>query len=287
MLKRHKLKEYHSIFFHLASVVLWLWALSLLAVIFWAIMISLTDGRDYALNPRLLFPENGFKFSNYAYAVTNLSVGGTSYMGMLFNTVWFTISFCVVRLIVTLFAAYTFAFYHFKGRKYLYGFLILQMMLPVYGQTSANYTMLLNMGLIDTPLFLISCAAGHGMNFLMLHSFFSNLSHSYAEAARIDGAGEWRIFFQINMPLSKTLIVAMFLMMFVGVWNDYQTILLYLPSYPTLATGLFRYKTLAAYTLDTPIYFAGIIMASLPVALIFIIFNKTLMENLTLGGLKG
>ena len=77
------------------------------------------------------------------------------------------------------------------------------------------------------------------------------------------------------------------LMTFVELWNEYMTPILYLDNYPTLMSGLFRYKTVATYTLDTPVYFAGLLLAALPTGILFTCFSGTLMRNLTIGGIKG
>ena len=89
------------------------------------------------------------------------------------------------------------------------------------------------------------------------------------------------------VPMSKPIIVAMIIALWTGMWNDGSYALLYLPTFPTLASGLFRYRTVAAYTLDIPIYFAGILLSALPPTVIFIVFSDTVMSNLTIGGLKG
>jgi ABC-type glycerol-3-phosphate transport system permease component len=95
---------------------------------------------------------------------------------MIWNTVWFAFGSTFMKLAVTTLAAYTIARYNFFGKKALYGFLILQLMLPIYGQTVANYKLLLSMNLIDTPLFLLALGAGHGMYF----SYTSQLFHKFA-----------------------------------------------------------------------------------------------------------
>ena len=136
-------------------------------------------------------------------------------------------------------------------------------------------------------MFFISLISGHGMTMLLFYASFVGLTRSYAEAARIDGAGEFRIFWQINLPMSKPIILALMLQSFIGLWQDYGSIILYFPSFPTLATGLFRYKVRAPYSINTPVYFAGLIMANMPITVLFIIFNKTMLENITIGGLKG
>ena len=172
--------------------------------------------------------------------------------------------------------------------KLLYGFVILQMMLPVYGQTASNYSLLSKLGLVDTPLFLLAQGAGHGMYFLITYSFFRTLPTGYEEAAKMDGAGAFVIFWKVMLPLAKPIISALSIMTAIATWNNYATVLVYLPNYPNLATGLYTIRENAfAAGLTTPSYFAAIMLSVLPVIIVFLIFNKQIMQNVSIGGLKG
>lgn len=275
-----------GIAFNICSLIAFLWALSLFLVILWGINISLTEGLSWALDPNRFFPEKWY-FENYKKAFQTIAFDETNYFGMIFNSVWFAFGSTFMKLLSTVCFAYIIARFEFKGRKFLYGFVLVQMMLPTYGQTTANYLLLDSFGIIDSPLFLLAMGAGHGMYFLICHSFFETLPKSYEEAASIDGAGYMRTFLKIMLPLSRPILISIGLLTFISCWNDYATTLLYLPSYPTLTSGLYRYKTVAVYTLDQCVYFAGVFLSSLPVVVLFIVFNKTLMENMSIGGIKG
>ena len=81
---------------------------------------------------------------------------------------------------------------------------------------------------------------------------------------------------------------ALFIIQFIGVWNDYMTPMLYLKKMPTLSYGIYMYEQSMQYRgANYPIYFAGVIMSLIPVILLFIIFNRTLLENTVAGGIKG
>ena len=276
----------HGILFHFIASILWIWALSLLAVLLMGVLISMTDGLAYTLDPTCVIPEK-LTLKNYATAFKTIEYNDTSYFGMLFNSVWYSVGCTVCRLIATTLCAYVVAKYEFKGKKVLYTFIILQMMIPTYSAGVSNYVYLFNMGLVDTPLFLLGQFAGHGWYFLVMHSYFVGIDSTYKEAAEIDGANDFVIFGQIILPIAKAAVFAIAIMTFVGLWNDYNTPIIYLDSYPTLMSGLFRYKSITAYTLDLPIYFAGVILAALPTAILFTCFSGVLMQNLTIGGIKG
>ena len=90
------------------------------------------------------------------------------------------------------------------------------------------------------------------------------------------------------MPLVAPLIMSLFVIQFIGVWNDYQTPMLYLKKQPTLSYGLYMFEQNMQYRgANWPIYFAAVIMALLPIIAIFIAFQNVLMENTVAGGLKG
>lgn len=288
-----------SILFNLITIILWVWALSYIFVIVWAFTSSCRDGIAFAINDKSFFGftdkemlpslEKIWSFKNYGKAFTELQdeVTGTNFFGMFGNSVWITTGFIFFNMICRVTTAYALAFYVFKGRDAIYKFFILQMILPSFGSETSSYRLLSTMGLIDNPLFFISLICGHGMTMLIYHSTFVGFSKTYAEAARLDGAGEAQIFFQIYLPMAKSVIVALCVNDFVGLWQNYSGIMIYFPSYPTLATGLFAYSTRAVYVMDTPTYYAGLLIANLPIFILFAAFNKTMLQNITIGGLKG
>lgn len=130
-------------------------------------------------------------------------------------------------------------------------------------------------------------SGGFGMNFMLLYSFFKNLSWTYVEAAKIDGAGDFKIFFRIIMPLAKGPIVAVTVMQLIGLWNDYLTPSIFLPEKPTLAYGLRALTEKMYQNSNYTLLFATIIVTMLPIIILFCCFSKTIMENTSIGGLKG
>lgn len=276
----------HGILFHVVATILWVWALSLLAVFIMGFLISATDGIEYAMYPGRVFPKE-FTLKNYVTAFKTIEYNGVDFFGMVYNSVWFSVGCMACRLLATTCATYVIARYEFKGRKALYTFMIIQLMIPTYSGGVSNYEYMWNIGLVNTPLFLISQFAGHGYYFLVMHSYFVGIDKAYDEAAALDGANDFQIFLQVILPISRSAILAIGLMTFVTIWNDYMTPILYMDNYPTLMSGLFKYKTTATYTLDTPVYFAGLLLAALPTGILFTCFSGTLMRNLTIGGIKG
>ena len=161
------------------------------------------------------------------------------------------------------------------------------MILPVVGSLPASYKLRIDLGIYDTPWQLITATGGFGFNFLILYGFFNNVSWSYAEAALVDGASDDRIFWRIMLPQAAPAILTLTILSFIGGWNDYMGPILYYPSYPTLASGLYLYELIAKRTGNYPIYFAGALISIIPILIIFIAFQDTIVTSVSAGGLKG
>lgn len=186
-------------------------------------------------------------------------------------------------------AAYVVAKYKFPGRGLIFGVVIFSLIVPIVGSLPSQIQLMKAMGLTDKVIgcvFLYS--GGFGTNFLLLYSFFKNLSWTYVEAAKIDGASDFRIFWNIIVPMAKGPIIAVTILTLIGLWNDYLTPSIYLSKEPTIAVGIYYMKTAMLDTkLEYPLFFATIILTLLPIVIVFCLFSKTIMENTSVGGLKG
>jgi ABC-type glycerol-3-phosphate transport system permease component len=104
----------------------------------------------------------------------------------------------------------------------------------------------------------------------------------------LDGAGHHKIFWKISLPLVLGPISALYIITLIGFWNDYMSSLMYMPSFQTIASGLFVYKQVAAQKfMNMPVYYAGVIVSTIPAVIIFILFQDKIMTSITVGGLKG
>ena len=300
--KRSRLGRYfievrkNGLAFNLLGMIPFIWGILTVLLFGWGLLVCFAEPNWYLENSNTFFIKE-FTLDNFRTAVTNFKLTLADARGhmrevgfwdMTFNSFWFAAGTTIVRMIATTCFAYAVARFDFKGKKLLYGFVILQMMLPVYGSGAANYNLLYKFGMVNTPFFLLAMGSGHGMYFLLMHSFFTSLPVGYEEAAKIDGANAFQIFAKVMIPLARPIIGALTIMTMIGCWSDYSTVLIYLPGYPNLSTGLFMIKERAfAIGLQTPSYFAAIFLSILPVVIVYILFNKTIMENVSFGGLKG
>ena len=128
-----------------------------------------------------------------------------------------------------------------------------------------------------------------GMYFLVFYAYFKGLPDTYAEAAEIDGASQFRVLVMIIMPLAIKIMSTVFMILFVQLWNDYRTALIYMPTHPTLAYAVYHvaiYTNKGAFA-TIPAKTASCITLAVPILILFIFFKDKIMGNVTLGGIKG
>lgn len=267
-------------------VIFTLYAIALMYPYLYAFDISLMkNGRAFINNPvHIPWP---MYFSNYAKAFKELEVNGCGYFRMVFNSLWYSTLSPALGLISSTCTGYVVCRYEFRGKKLIYNGVLLTMMIPVMGTLTATYKLYYAMHLVNSPLILVTSMGGFGGTFLYVYSFFKSTPREYTEAARIDGAGHFCTFLKVNVPLVMPLILTFFVMGFVGCWNDYNTSLMWFPKMPTLAYGIYEYEGIAEYSANQPVFFAGTIMAIIPVVALFLAFQNAIMNNVTIGGLKG
>ncbi len=210
-------------------------------------------------------------------------------------------------------AAYVLARFEFRGRKFIYilfvaGLLIpMQLILiPLFFEFTAIGEWLtrafapvarsIGMGELTISLhdshfgiILIYVAASLPFTVFVLTSFFKTLPGELREAAMIDGAGEYRTFFSVMMPLAQPGLVTVAIFNFLGLWNEYLFGLIFLNSdtLKTLPLGLASISMQAQYKSDTGLLFAGLVIAMAPTLLIYMLLQERLTKGITLGALKG
>ncbi len=254
--------------------------------IVWAFFSSLKTHHEYTTNPPFALPET-WEFSNYVLAINEFNEGGVNMIGMFFNSVWYSVGMVVGNVFVCSMTAYIIARYPFKGSNVIYHTLLIMMMAPIIGNGGAAYRLYAKLGILNSPLFVISNAGCMGSMFLFLEGYYRNVAGSYAEAGFIDGAGHWTVYFKIILPQAISMIAALAVMQFVGYWNDYATAMLYLKKFPTLSLGLYNYEQTQIRGANMPVYFAALIVTVVPVFVLFGIFQNSIMEKVSFGGLKG
>lgn len=264
-------------------VVFVLYTVCLIFPYVWMIMNSLKEKYEYMENV-IALPKS-WLFSNYIRAFTVLEVDDTSFFELIFNSLWLALSRPTIQILTQTMASYVIAKYKFFGRNAIYATMIVLMAIPIYGSGASQLLMYKNLNLYDNPLFLVTSVTGLGGS-LMIIAAFKGVSKTYMEAAFLEGAGHLKIFWMIMVPQISGLLSALWVMAFVGCWNDYMTSLVYLPSYLTLSTGLYVYQKMYERKLDTPMVFAGAVICMIPVLILFIVFQDKFINVSFGGGIK-
>ena len=267
------------------SFIFFLIAASYVYLLVWAIIAGCKTHTEIVMDPLGLPKE--WMLGHFIEVFSSLNVNGHGFWNMLFNSVYFSVLGVGIGQLVTMSFAYCCTKYTFPGSKLPYIIILIMITLPLYGSGGATYKIRKSLGIIDSNAHIVLATAGFNMNFLYYRAFFKNLSWSYAEAAMMDGAGPFKIFTQVMMPMAKPIFGALFLTGWLRDWNSYESALIYLPNLPTLPVGIYQFNTEMIYRARLDILFAGCVLISIPAILLFTIFNKAITTNLSVGGLKG
>lgn len=284
-MENKKSVNYQKIVLYFIMVVFILYTLSIVIPIFWMFLNTFKTAKEYDFGK--FFPQ-GFEWRNYVVAFSELTVYKTNVLGMMFNSFWYAVGGAGLGVLCGTMVAYSISKYRFWGRGLLSTVAIVVMVVPIVGALPSQYKVYEFLNMINSPFILICFTSGFGMNYLVMRGAFDNLSWNYAEAAFIDGAGHFRVCFQIMLPQVFPMITALFLIAFIGTWNDYMSPLIFMPELPTLSTGLYVYeaKHKKSMEMSMPIYFTGVMLCLLPVLTLFLIFRNTIMEMSLGGGIK-
>lgn len=274
-------------------VIVTIYCLSMIYVLLFGFVNSLKDATDYEWNNPFGLPskEFGWHFDNYAKVLNDFKVftlGGNEVylMQMFFNSLSYAVLmslFCMATQIIT---AYAIAKYDFRGKSVLYGVAVVVMLLPIIGSLASEVQMAEAFNFRNNLIGVCIMKCKYpGLYFLVFYATFKGLSWTYAEAAQIDGAGHFRVFIEIMLPLIKSTVFAVFILLFIEYWNDYYTPMVFLPESPTMSYGLFLFQT--DNKASTPVQLASCLMACLPILVVFVAFKDKIMSNVTMGGIKG
>ncbi len=277
-----------KILYTIVFVFLAIYAITLLYPLIWMVLSSLKARLEFSGGNPFALPEK-WLFSNYATAIAKLTLDdGTTFIDMIWNSAWYTVLASGLSAFMCSVTGYCISKYDFRAKPIIYGTAIFCMTVPIVGSSASYFRLIGQIHMYDTPLYVIVTHLGSwGGNFLIMYAFFKNISWNYSEAVFMDGGSHFTAFFKIMLPMAKGPIVTLFIMSFIGNWNDYSTMILYLPSYQTLASGLYTFQANMTRSVNYPVYFAGLIISIVPIVIIFVALSDRIMTNLSVGGLKG
>ncbi len=256
-------------------------AVIFLAPVIWAFFVSLQyEGKQIKSVSSWFSPP--YTFSNYLDLII-----GSDVTKWLFNSVIVAVLVTVLTIIFSAMAAYSLAKIKFRGRNKLYFYFLLGLMVPGEATVVPLFITANGLHLIDSYAGLLLPSVAVSMNLIIMVTFFKGIPDSLIEAARIDGAGELVIFARIIMPLSKAVVSTISIFAFIGSWNNYLWPLLCAmdSSKFTLPVGIPIFA--GTYTVDYVKPMTANMIASIPAIIIYLIFEKQIVQGITMSGVKG
>lgn len=282
----------------LTFVFLAVYAISLFIPFFWTLMTAIKNPQEYSLLDNHLWWPKQVDFSNFATAYKNFYVSVTNsdgsvskfYMPQLFlNSFLYSLGCAAASTLVPCCVSYACARFKFPFSKVIVAIVIITMSLPIVGSLPSEIQVTKALGLYNHFFGLFILKANFlGLYFLVFYAEFQGIPYAYTEAGKIDGLNNWQIMTRIIFPMAKSTILTVFILNFITYWNDYQIPMIYLPSYPVAAFGMYDFQnSLIQEIAYTPTKLAGILLMTAPILLVFAIFHKKLMINTSIGGIKG
>ena len=230
-----------------------------------------------------LLPE-GATIENY---LTALQVSG--FWEALGNTAFHSVMFTAISLCIAIVVGYVLAKMEFKGKKFVSAILLSTMMVPGEVLMIPNYILVMNMGLNYSIWGLILPGIVNIFGVFLIKQYMSNIPQSILESAELDGCNEFHKMFHIVVPMSKPILVTYVILTFVSTWNEYLWPMVMQASGSTVETlQLIMYKFypgLGNYA-DGFVRSAGMILITIPIIIVYIIFQKYFLEQNNLSGMK-
>ena len=204
-----------------------------------------------------------------------------------FNSVIVALGLTLLSLLVNALAAFAFAKLNFAGREKIFSLLLLTMMVPGQVTMMPVFIILKSLGLLNSYLGLIIPGCASIFAIFMLRQFMRDIPDELIDAARIDGCGDFRVFFNIVLPLCKPALVTLLIFNFMGAWNEFlwPLIIMIKEEKYTLPVALANLN--GQFGTDWGILMAGSVVVVAPVIIVFLMAQKHYIEGITAGAVKG
>lgn len=260
------------------------WTFFTAVILIWILGASLSTAREIFSGTVLKF-ESGFHFDNYvrAWEVQNVSQ-------FFANSLIYSVTVCICVILISAPCAYTLSRFNFNFRNVISNGLIIAMAIPPIMITMPLFSLSVKWGLRGR-LFLIMLYIATRVPYTTIYllRFFQTLSHTYEEAAAIDGASPAKTFWVIMLPLIQPALVTVTIFNFLGTWNEYFMALIFATneSMMPVGVGLVNIVNSMKYTGDYGGLFAAVVMVFLPTFILYLFLSEKIIAGVTGGGVKG
>ncbi len=267
----------------ISHTLLTIWSLIVVLPLLWTVMSSFKTSSEIFSSPFSL--PSKWNFDNYVGAWTTAGIGS-----FLLNSIIVVFGALAVTMLFGAMCAYVLARFQFPGNRAIYYLMLAGLTFPIFLAIVPLFFVLRSIGLLNTLPGLILTYAAFALPFTVffLFSFFKALPLSIAEAAALDGAGEWRTFFQVMLPMSRPGLATVAILNFVGLWNQFllPVALNTDPKNYVLTQGMASFASQAGYSVDFGQLFAGAVMTIVPVFIVYLVFQRQLQGSVSQGTSK-
>lgn len=252
--------------------------------IWWMVNVVFADpGAPVSINPRL-YPTS---LSSGLSKIKTILIE-TEYLRAYFITIAYALLTILGVLAVGSMAAFEFALFKFPGKHLLFGLVMLSLMVPTVVTIIPTYLLVADLGWLNTMQGLVVPGLASAFGLFMLVQFMRSLPMEMIEAARLDGASHFKIYWYIALPLSKNAMVTLAILTFMRTWGNFAWPLIVAPS-PEIYTvgqvvGLFN-APFSHQTVD--VVMTANLLAVLPPLIFFLIFQRKIVEGIAMSGTKG
>jgi len=258
--------------------------IAFLVPFYWMAVSALKDNSQIFAQPLQWWP-NPVRWDNVRRV---LHYPGFPFLRFLWNSVFYAGGVSIGTVLSCAAVGYGFARLHFPGRDLLFAITVSTMLIPGIVIFIPTFVLFKHLSLLGTYAPLI-CPAflGNAFFIFLLRQFFLGLPQELSDAARVDGAGEFRIFWQIMLPLVRPALLVAALLSFIWTWHEFFGPLIYLSDrsqYP-LSLGLFAFR--AQHTTEWSLLMAASTLATLPLVVLFFCTQRAFLEGITLTGIQG
>ncbi len=247
----------------------------------WMILTSLkTVGESNAVPP-VIFPQEGLQWKNFVEATTSLP-----FLKLYLNTGLMILFRVICAVAFSSMAGYAFAMLEFRGKKLLFGIVLVQMSLPSQIFIIPQYQMVAKMGLANTIFALVFPGIVSAFGVFFLRQTYMGIPKEIGEAAYLDGCNQWQTFYKVMFPLTGTSVAALTIFTAVFAYSDLMWPLVVNSdlNMMTLSSGLATLR--GQFSTNFPVLMAGSLLAMLPMVILYLIFQKQFVEGIASTGGK-
>jgi multiple sugar transport system permease protein len=265
------------------TVVMFAGSILFLLPFIWMLVTSFKVESEVFTYPIRWLPKEWNAIENYK----EVWFGQYPFISYYWNSIKVAVITTALSSLVSAMAAYGFSKIKFAASNVLFLIVLITYMIPGQAILIPQFILYRNIGLFDSHLGLILLGSFSVLGTFMLRQFFMGLHQEFIESAKIDGAGHFRIFRSIALPLVKPAVATYAILRFIWTWNDYQNPLIFIRSDTLLTLPIAVQKFTSMSGEFYSLIMAAAVSAILPLIIVFIIGQKSVIEGIALGGVKG